>query len=60
MWNLGGDRLEPQATSIASLYACRGADACYIAVASIANDVLWTFDKTQKDVARKAARVGEP
>lgn len=60
VWELDANRLEPKASALAGQLACRGADACYIAVAVLADDALWTFDKLQADLARKVARIGEP
>ena len=58
-WDIDSVKVAPLADSIAIKYACRGADACYIAVASIANDTLWSFDKGQKASAANIVKVGE-
>lgn len=59
IWDIDSQRVEPCASSFATKFSCRGADACYIAVALLANDTLLSFDNTQNGCARNVVPVGE-
>ena len=43
------EQLEPIATEIAVNHSLKGADACYLAVATMTRSTLYTFDKQQQE-----------
>ena len=57
MWDIDTITLAPAAHAIASKFGCRGADACYVAVALLTRNSLWTFDKAQAECAQSVVQV---
>ena len=50
MYSNSGNALEPIATEIAINHSLKGADAYYLAMATMTRSTLYTFDKQQQEV----------